>query len=106
MTTPVHRSLTRIGAVFASPLSLVLAALYLVAWILLERHTLDFHGAVAMFTLFMTLIIERTQRRDSAALQAKLDELIKATEGARNEMARLDEKELEEIEETRRQSAL
>jgi low affinity Fe/Cu permease len=102
VSSPVRRGLTRLGAVFASPLSLVLAALYLVAWIAIEPQTLDFHGAVAMFTLFMALIIERTQRRDSAALQAKLDELIKATEGARNEMARLDEKELEEIEQARK----
>ena len=98
MPSPIQRGLTRIGDLFASPISLVLAAGYLVAWIVLERETLDFHGAVAMFTLFMALLIERQQRRNAAALQAKLDELIHATEGARNEMTRVEDKELEEIE--------
>ncbi|WP_348644037.1 low affinity iron permease family protein [Mesorhizobium sp. B4-1-3] len=49
----------------------------------------------------MTLLIQRAEHRDTQALQAKLDELIKANDEARNEIAEVDDKEPEEIEEMR-----
>ena len=49
----------------------------------------------------MTLVIQRGQNRDTAALQAKLDELILATDGARNEVAGLDQETADDIEEIR-----
>ena len=52
----------------------------------------------------MTLIIQRGQNRDTAALQAKLDELILATEGARNELAGLDQESAGDIEEIKAQA--
>ncbi len=46
----------------------------------------------------MTLLIQRANRRDTLALHAKLDELLRVDAQARSELARLDEKEPEEIE--------
>jgi low affinity Fe/Cu permease len=49
----------------------------------------------------MTLLIQRAEHRDTQALQAKLDELIRATSAARDEVAEIDDKEPEEIEKER-----
>jgi low affinity Fe/Cu permease len=49
----------------------------------------------------MTLLITRSEHRDTQALQAKIDELLRTQGGARNDMTRLDD--LESIEEHRRQ---
>jgi low affinity Fe/Cu permease len=40
----------------------------------------------------MTLFIQRSSRRDTLALHAKLDELLRADTNARSELATLDEK--------------
>ena len=49
----------------------------------------------------MTLFIQRADRRDTLAVHAKLDELLKATRDARTELASIDEREPEVIERIR-----
>jgi low affinity Fe/Cu permease len=49
----------------------------------------------------MTLFIQRAEHRDTQALQAKIDELIRANGGAKDEITKIDEKEPEEIEQQR-----
>ena len=39
----------------------------------------------------MVFLIQNTQNRDTAAIQLKLDELIRANENARNQMLRLED---------------
>ena len=51
----------------------------------------------------MTLFIQRAEHRDTQALQAKLDELLKANKDAGNEVTRIDDREPEEIETFRAQ---
>ena len=46
----------------------------------------------------MTLFIQRANRRDTLALHAKLDELVRVEEAARSELTQLDEEEPEVIE--------
>jgi low affinity Fe/Cu permease len=46
-------------------------------------------------------ILQATQNREGAALQAKLDELIKANKEANNQLIGLESREEEEIEELR-----
>ena len=50
----------------------------------------------------MVFLIQNTQNRDTAALQLKLDELIRVNEKARNRLLRLEELTEEEMEHIRR----
>jgi low affinity Fe/Cu permease len=49
----------------------------------------------------MTLFIQRSEHRDTQAIHGKLDELLRSAPGAENRLAKLDEKEPEEIERLR-----
>ena len=48
-------------------------------------------------TFVMVFLIQNTQNRDSKAIHLKLDELIRATPGARNEFMEAEEEDLDEI---------
>lgn len=82
----------------ASLIALVVSAL---VWRQVEPESFDLHAVATLVAIAMTLIIQRGQNRDTAALQAKLDELIHATEGARDELANLDDETTDDINEIR-----
>ena len=52
----------------------------------------------------MTLVIQRAEHRDTEAIHAKLDELLKADGAANNKVMRIDDKDAEEVERAGSQS--
>jgi low affinity Fe/Cu permease len=50
----------------------------------------------------MVFLIQNTQNRDSEAMQVKLDEIIRAMEGAENALLDLEELEDEELDRIRK----
>jgi low affinity Fe/Cu permease len=55
-------------------------------------------SVTSIVTFLMVFLIQNTQSRTRAALQLKLDELIRSTSGAHNVMLTLEDMSLEEIE--------
>lgn len=94
----IRRILTCLGSLGASPWAFGTVALYALFWIALDPQSLNWHGVATLATWCMTLFIQRAAHRDTQAIQAKLDELLRAEGKARSELATLDKKEPEEIE--------
>jgi low affinity Fe/Cu permease len=57
--------------------------------------------SISIVTLLLLPILQSTQNRDGAALQAKIDELIKANSDARDDLIGLENREEEDIEQIR-----
>lgn len=83
-----------------------LAALGAGAFLSGDEHVIS--GAnlsISIVTLLMLPILQATQNRDGAALQAKIDELIKAQAGARDSLIGLERQSEEKIGEVRPDAA-
>ena len=104
MTThPIRNWLTGLGVFTAHPVAFAVVPLYAMLWFVFQRDTLDWHAIATLATWFMTLLIQRAEHRDTQAIHAKLDELLRVHSEARNELMRLDQKEPEDIEQHRDQ---
>ena len=88
---------TYIGQAAAHPAAFAVVLIYALLWIIFDRRTFDFNAVATLAVWIMTLFIQRSSRRDTLAIHAKLDELLRADENARSELATLDEKEPELI---------
>lgn len=97
----IRETLTNIGTLTARPSAFLVLAGFTALWLVFERQTLDWHGIATLATWAMTLLIQRAEHRDTQALQAKLDELIKSSRTANDAVAEIDDKEPEEIEKVR-----
>lgn len=85
------------------PTGFALAVLVIVVWVATgpvfrfsDSWQLVINTGTTIVTFLMVFLIQNTQNRDSEAMQLKLDELIRAIEGAHN--ALLDIEELDEAD--------
>ncbi len=94
----IKTSLTDLGDLTARRGAFLIVLLYALGWLALSPETLEWHGVATLATWLMTLVIQRAEHRDTQALHAKMDELLRTQAGARNDLASLDEQEPEEVE--------
>ncbi len=95
------------GHPLAFVLSCAIAAVWAVASIVF--HLADLwqsliSTAMTMATFLMVFLIQNTQNRDGAAVQAKLDELIRALEPAKNKFIGIEKRTIEEVHELRQET--
>lgn len=91
------------------PIAFVLALAVIIVWAVSgpifgysDTWQLVINTGTTIVTFLMVFLIQNTQNRDTGAMQAKLDELIRAIEGAHNALLDLEELDESEIEEIRR----
>jgi low affinity Fe/Cu permease len=101
MTDQLRHLLTQIGVLTARPIAFVIFLLYAVAWACFDRESLNWHSIATLATWAMTLFIQRAEHRDTQAIHAKLDELLKVNEQAENSLMKLDDEDAEEVEDAR-----
>jgi low affinity Fe/Cu permease len=94
------------------PVAFVAAAGVILVWSITgplfgfsDTWQLVINTSTTIVTFLMVFLIQNTQNRDSEAVQVKLDELIRVTEGAHNALLNLEELEEKELDRIRAQYA-
>ena len=105
------RIASHVAGVTGHPLTFALSCAAVAAWAVasLIIHFTDTWQTVigtsmAMGTFLMAFLIQNTQNRNSAAVQAKLDELIRALEPANNKFIGLEHRTIERAHELRQEA--
>src|SRR5207249_11327126 len=86
------------------------AVLVILVWILTgptfhfsDTWQLIINTATTIITFLMVFLIQNTQNRDAKAVHLKLDEIIRALKGARNELVDLEELSDEDLKKLEQQ---
>ncbi|HZQ08343.1 MAG TPA: low affinity iron permease family protein [Anaerolineae bacterium] len=96
---------TKTSHAIGSPIAFILAVLVIVVWAITgplfgfsDTWQLVINTGTTIVTFLVVFMIQNTQNRDSKAIQLKLDELVRAIEGARNNMVDLEDLTDEELD--------
>ena len=93
-----HRISQAVSTKLGSPVAFLLAVLLIVVWItsgpffnFSDTWQLVINTTTTIVTFLMVFAIQNTQNRDAKAMQLKLNELIKASRGARTEFVDIED---------------
>ena len=91
------------------PTSFVIALMVIIVWGVTgpmfhfsDTWQLVINTSTTIVTFLMVFLIQSTQNRESAAVQLKLDELIRCAEGAHNSLLDLEELSEQELDQFRK----
>ena len=100
---------SRTAQLTGRPVSFMLAFVTILVWAVTgpifhysDTWQLVINTGTTIVTFLMVFLIQNTQNRDTVALQLKLDELILATRGARNDLACIEDGSEEDMEKVRK----
>ena len=98
-----------VAARIGQPGTFILAALAVVFWGLTgpyfgfsDTWQLMVNTSTTIITFLIVFLIQNSQNRDAAAIQAKLDELIRSLDGARNQFIGIEHLSDHEVEAIRK----
>lgn len=97
-----------IAGATGQPAAFILAIATVIIWVVSgpvfqfsDTWQLVINTGTTIVTFLMVFLIQNTQNRDSAAMQAKLDELLRAVEGARESFIGIEHLTANEVEKIR-----
>jgi low affinity Fe/Cu permease len=103
-----HKVAAHVSKIVGSSYAFLTAVALIVLWLasgpvfgFSDTWQLIINTSTTIVTFLMVFLIQNTQNRDSISLQLKLDELIRATGGARNSMmdlSKLSDDQLHQLE--------
>ena len=100
-----HRFANRVSEAVGSPWAFILALAGIIGWALTgpvfdfsENWQLTVNTACSVIPTLMVFLIQHMQNRDAKAMHLKLDELIRASAQARNQLIQLEEMSDEELD--------
>jgi low affinity Fe/Cu permease len=101
-----------VARIAGSPYVFAAALLFIVGWAAFgpaagfsENWQLIVNTGITICTFLMVFVIQNSQNRDGLALQIKLDELIRALGGAKNDMIDLESMSAAELKELQKRFA-
>jgi len=99
-----HLFACKTADVMGSPWTFFIGLIAIVVWLLAgpvfhysDSWQLVINTSTTIITFLMVFLIQNTQNRDAKTLHLKLDELIRAAKGARNQMIDLENMSDEEL---------
>jgi low affinity Fe/Cu permease len=98
----------RVARATGQPITFVLCCLVILVWAFSgpifhysDTWQLIINTGTTIVTFLMVFLIQNTQNRDGAAIQAKLDELVRALKTANNRFVGIEKLTEQEVEEMR-----